>query len=484
MSPQSDSTRIRGTSHAAVALRKAKKREADRKSQQAARERTKNRMAFLEALVLDFEQQDPTKNAKEHLRQLDQVRAERDSLEQALSAIERIVKGRTRPGTADSLPCENQSSSPPDNADDSSGFGDIADLSPCATVNEVNSEKTENSAHIPSETSALVLDQNLVSESDFIMDDFVPMGEMLTCVPPDPIIPSAVMAKCDCALRSSPKARNDGGVNLWRFANEVLSEPTPWCPQASAEETILEDDTPVRAVIYGWDAVERRAGGRLPSSWRKLRQIDEMIFSSCQKVERLAVLRLMHTLLRFHQEGSQQKREAVPAWYLARPSQSLAHSYAIDFFAWPGLRERFVFQQHQYCSNMFWRLLCSGLNVLWPFEFRDCYFRNTDTQEFKISPTFDERIKDINAWTMSGDIFKMWPEFLSDMPRSNRGPGRELIPQLSNTGIIGSEVQGSTEDDPDETGEESLNIGYVTEWADQHDSNQQRSLGLIANFDQ
>lgn len=128
MSPQSESTRIRGTSHAAVALRKAKKREADRKSQQAARERTKNRMAFLEALVLDFEQQDPTKNAKEHLRQLDQVRAERDSLEQALSAIERIVKGRTRPGTADSLPYENQSSSPPDNADNSSGFGDIADL--------------------------------------------------------------------------------------------------------------------------------------------------------------------------------------------------------------------------------------------------------------------------------------------------------------------------------------------------------------------
>lgn len=157
------------------------------------------------------------------------------------------------------------------------------------------------------------------------MDDFVPMGEMLTCVPPDPIIPSAVMAKCDCALRSSPKARNDGGVNLWRFANEVLSEPAPWCPQASAEETILEDDTPVRAVIYGWDAVERRAGGRLPSSWRKLRQIDEMIFSSCQKVERLAVLRLMHTLLRFHQEGSQQKREAVPAWYLARFVSLLFH---------------------------------------------------------------------------------------------------------------------------------------------------------------
>lgn len=131
MSPQSESALGRGTSHTAVSLRKAKKREADRKSQQAARERTKNRMAFLEALVLDFEQQDPTKNTKEHLRQLDEVRAERDSLEHALSSIERIIKGRKRchpaPSSVDSLPRENQSTPPPENADNS-GFGDIGDL--------------------------------------------------------------------------------------------------------------------------------------------------------------------------------------------------------------------------------------------------------------------------------------------------------------------------------------------------------------------
>ena len=131
MSPQSESALGRGTSHTAVSLRKAKKREADRKSQQAARERTKNRMAFLEALVLDFEQQDPTKNTKEHLRQLDEVRAERDSLEHALSSIERIIKGRKRchpaPSSVDSLLRENHSTPPPENADNS-GFGDIGDL--------------------------------------------------------------------------------------------------------------------------------------------------------------------------------------------------------------------------------------------------------------------------------------------------------------------------------------------------------------------
>ncbi|ETS81743.1 hypothetical protein PFICI_06745 [Pestalotiopsis fici W106-1] len=491
MPPQTEPATSRGTTHTAVSLRKARKREADRKSQQAARERTKNRIAFLEALVLDLEQQDPTSNAQELIRQHDEVRAERDSLAQALSAIERIIKDRKghrpAPGSANAPPCDNQSSPPPDDGQrsDNSGFGDTGYLSPLATVSNFNSECGENNVHVPSKTSALGLDQTLVPESEFMFDDVLPMDEVLTCIPPDPIIPPAAMSKCDCAPRSSPKATMEGGANLWRYANEVLSEPTPWCPQLSAQEAMVEDDTPVRAIIDGWDAVERRAGGRLLPSWQKLRQIDEAIFSSCAKVERLAILRLMHILLRFHQEGSEQKREAVPLWYLARPSQSIAHSYAIDFFAWPGLRERFVFQQHRYCSNMFWQLFCSSLHILWPFEFRDCYFRNTDTNEYKVSPAFDERIKDINVWTMSGDIFKMWPEFLSDMPRFNRGPGRELTSNLSNINrMLNSEMRGSAEDGSDETGEVSLDIGYQTQWVNQHGSGQQTNLGLDANLDQ
>jgi hypothetical protein len=89
----------------------------------------------------------------------------------------------------------------------------------------------------------------------------------------------------------------------------------------------------------------------------------------------------------------------------------------------PGLRERFVFYQHRYCGNLFWKLFCSSLRILWPFEFRDCYSRNLETGQYEISASFDERIGDINAWTMSGDIFKRWPEFYSDIPAYNHIPG-------------------------------------------------------------
>ena len=98
------------------------------------------------------------------------------------------------------------------------------------------------------------------------------------------------------------------------------------------------------------------------------------------------------------------------------------HSYAIDFFAWPGIRERFVFAQHRYCSNTFWHLFNSCLNVLWPYEFRDCYSRNATTGNYSISSSFEKRLFDINAWTMGDDMFKKWPEFYSDFPASNRLP--------------------------------------------------------------
>jgi hypothetical protein len=82
----------------------------------------------------------------------------------------------------------------------------------------------------------------------------------------------------------------------------------------------------------------------------------------------------------------------------------------------PGIRERFIFHQHQYCSNIFWQVFASSLRVLWPFEFRDAHTINIETGQYTISDAFDQRINDINAWTMTRDIFDRWPEFYSDIP--------------------------------------------------------------------
>ncbi|RDL30431.1 uncharacterized protein BP5553_10309 [Venustampulla echinocandica] len=106
----------------------------------------------------------------------------------------------------------------------------------------------------------------------------------------------------------------------------------------------------------------------------------------------------------------------------SNPSQNLAHPYAINFFGWPGLRERFIFAEHSYCDNAFYDVLCSSLRIRWPLSFRDCYVRQADTNLCSISPTFSQCIYDLRNWAMGPDIFERYPEFRSDLPTLHERP--------------------------------------------------------------
>jgi hypothetical protein len=131
-------------------------------------------------------------------------------------------------------------------------------------------------------------------------------------------------------------------------------------------EDDIDEDIAIRALLEGWDAVVKQHGGRLSQSWSKLRSIDEVIFGRCDPKERLAILRLMHALMRFHITQTDDARRKVPHWYLQRPSQALAHSYAIDFFAW-----------YVCCISLdWWSLITAGRVCV-----RDSSFTNIDTVE-------------------------------------------------------------------------------------------------------
>lgn len=125
---------------------------------------------------------------------------------------------------------------------------------------------------------------------------------------------------------------------------------------------------------------------------------------------------------------------------LPRPSQALAHSHAIDYFVWyvahswcppirlltqlnrPGVRERFVFSQHRYCTNLFWQLFRNNFRLTWQYNFRDCYMQDRNSGKFSISPLFEQRIGDIRCWTMSAGFFAQFPELSQDIPRCDSLP--------------------------------------------------------------
>lgn len=228
------------------------------------------------------------------------------------------------------------------------------------------------------------------------------------------------MCACNRSRPRKPGKRSVWQGNYWMYTNEVLSERFNWIDDIQPATDALSDDIPVRALLEGWDVVAKR--GPLHPSWKILRRIDETLFSICPNTERLAIMRAMHTLLQFHTESTNERYARLPPWYMRRPSQKIAHSYAVDFFMWPGVRERFIFNEHDYCGNEFWHLFSRSMRILWPYEFRDCYTREIETGLYKISPLFDQRLTDIKCWTMGPDIFQRFPELYSDIPAWNHIP--------------------------------------------------------------
>lgn len=73
---------------------------------------------------------------------------------------------------------------------------------------------------------------------------------------------------------------------------------------------------------------------------------------------------------------------------------------------------------------------------MWPYDFRDTYMHNSETGRYHLSPLFEERIRDISAWTMCPDFFVQFPELYGDIPTylsvpasvSNMGSG--LVPYV------------------------------------------------------
>ncbi|KAH7152665.1 hypothetical protein EDB81DRAFT_431715 [Dactylonectria macrodidyma] len=417
--------------------RRLKKRELDRRAQRLSRERTKSRIASLEKLVEDFQGKETDGQVKALAKSLQSVTKERDA---ALSLLRNLGFSINH-----HLSSQNVTSTDPTPAScgaktENATFDNPTKASMDSLMGSVEPQLPDGAngimpAQIASPNPLCLLQELDISQSSLSPPDAIlslpddPIDNTLPDLFPadtifDPIQPPeadlispASMPGCGC----HPSSQASESLNLWRFANEVLT-PSHGLDRDEADfDEEWQDDIPVRAVVDGWPSIEAKLG-RLPALWNKLRPIDDVVFHGCGKVERIAMLRLMHDLLLYHSEPSTERRAKIQPWYLERPSQAICHSYAINFFAWPGIRERFVFYQHTYCGNIFWRLFSSSLHMLWPYEFRDTYSLNVETGQFRITDAFKQRIDDINAWTMTEQIFEQWPEFYSDIPAFARLP--------------------------------------------------------------
>jgi hypothetical protein len=317
--------------------RRMRKRELDRRCQRVARERTKNRIAYLEGLVDDFRKSDSSGQVATLMKQLSGISKERDTLARTLQGIQNsiqtqqsLIKGETR-GASD----KTSSDSPTQSNDNFGRFDDEATVDPAINFPPHRGEaspsptspidmKLPHKFESTQNDSFFLQRHELPSQQTPSIDSFEPGEAFINNdeaenhgILQDPIIPRTEEG-CECS--SNTAIGGERTINMWRFANEVLTEPARTNADLERFEDVMEEDAPVRALIEGWPAVERAYGGQLPPTWRKLRRIDEVIFGTCNMRERLAIMRVMHKLMRFH--TNRQKKSAVPAWYLKRYVQS------------------------------------------------------------------------------------------------------------------------------------------------------------------
>ncbi|PPJ52042.1 hypothetical protein CBER1_09813 [Cercospora berteroae] len=219
-------------------------------------------------------------------------------------------------------------------------------------------------------------------------------------------------AKCSCQTHVNRLSGHDAvwQGNYWKFCVDVLDERFDWAENIGPANDDESDDVLVRRVLEGWDSVEQNRCAPLHPSLQMLRRVDEAMFGPIPMTERLAMLRAMHLLLQYHTDPTAERYERLPPWYTYRPEQHKKHTYAVEYWAWPQFRLRFVGDEHLYCGNGFFRMYQDEMRLLWPFEFRDCYTHDLETGLYKPSMLFDQRINNINCWTMGPDFFEKFPE--------------------------------------------------------------------------
>lgn len=393
-----------GNTNAEVSARRLKKREIDRKCQRQARERTRSRIAYLESLVDNLQQPDVDERSAALMKRLGEVEKERDALSHTLKGVQKAVLG------LESL-AEKQIKNHVN--EDDANIPKPVDFAAQRTAR--NNSMTEMS----SPDSPILADMNAPPPPNSQQSRNLSISAQSE--PSRNDVPTQIHNDaCECC-RNGALSGPGTPKSSWRFANDTLMTNFKRLSPILPEEDLLSEDIPVRAVLEGWDSVAAQM--ELPASWKIMRRIDEQMFSKAGAKERLACLKMLHLMLQYHRDPTAERRSKLPPWYLARPSQaSKPHAYAINYFVWPGVRERFIFEQHKYCGNLFATLFQTSLQILWPYDFRDCFAQRWDTGHYELSSAFRDAITDISKWTMRPELFQQFPDLRCDIPAFYNSP--------------------------------------------------------------
>lgn len=421
--------------------RAERKRELDRLAQRATRERTKNRIAFLEQKLASLESGDRQGEISNLTKVIDNLRNDNMRLQSAMLKMrfainEALDVAEGAPGQqqgGDCHPCgcpspgrcscrtnSNDTLSPEDEnggRDSVSSGSDVVDVAP-EPIQHVTPEQTTTPSMMQqtsTEMSSLedfftfnggisIPIMNTISYDMTTTTDFIPWQQPM---------PSPFDYRMPLPGTNMPLARD---VDKWHVSNGAFINCMDSVKNHQATNFTLDLHVPFKAAIFGWDTVGEDANHPV---WAALKRVDQQVFGTwTNKAQRIALMYVCQTLLQYRENQTKENLERVPRWFRPRPAQEkVQHPAVIDFLIWPGMRDRLVFEHEKYTrTGDFSAAFVNNFNFNWPYTEREIYTFNTQAQRYEVSNVFLQYAYDFKNWTMRPEFFKKFPEMEHDVP--------------------------------------------------------------------
>lgn len=170
-----------------------------------------------------------------------------------------------------------------------------------------------------------------------------------------------------------------------------------------------------------------------------LKQMDEILFSHLNKMERLVAAYKSFKLLKvfttqtigfatqlrdeqYYLNSTTEQLKEVPQWLRPSISQSsIAHPIAIDFFAWPTLRNRLLTEHRSvFRTSTLSRMFQRYFKFDWPYSIEDAFFFDEEIGYYRPSPVFERYHDDLKYWTLGEGFYDKYPQLRSDIDGDRR----------------------------------------------------------------
>jgi hypothetical protein len=254
---------------------------------------------------------------------------------------------------------------------------------------------------------------------------------------------------------TSPLRGHSWNDRWWQTANQSYEMIFNVGPFGSSAASLITASTLFKAIHNGWSTLSLRDQNN--PVFMILREMDEKVFFQKDKVSRVALAIKSHRLMKYYLTADPADRAELADWQRPRPSQrAYKHPIAIDFFAWPGLRDKMVRNHAQYFQTQdFSEAYRQHFKFVWPFSFEDTYVYDEESDTYRPTPLFEKYHRDLKNWRFEKSFFKKYPELLEAVEYVDPDPRPDPIEATEAPAITRARnttaMMAATDDFPDIT---------------------------------